>query len=156
MYFQVASGTVKQITPDDQAGAASLYPISGADPGAPSNVNASTGSSTNTVSWSAATGTFFAYEIERSTQGCGGTFVSVGTVASTSVSFVDNNFSSTLPGGTYCYRIKALGVGGDSPYATQSAGGGGASCSGGTTSIWSTSTTPGRQLIRTPTTTSWA
>ena len=62
----VSSGVRKQILADDQAGAASRYSLSGSAPGAPAGLSVVEGGSSNSLSWSAATGSLLAYDIERS------------------------------------------------------------------------------------------
>ena len=116
----VSSGVRKTIKADDQAGAASLYPLSGSPPGAPSGVNAVDDGSSFSVSWNASSGSPIAYDIERGNSTCSGSWVAAGTVPASATSFVDDDFGAGLPG-DYCYRVKALGVGGDSGWASQSA-----------------------------------
>ncbi|HLG10855.1 MAG TPA: hypothetical protein VI876_03765, partial [Dehalococcoidia bacterium] len=115
----VSAGSRKVILADDQAGAASIYTLSGAAPGAPPTVNVTPGSGSNTVNWTAASGSKFAYDVERGLSGCSSGWTSVGSVSGSSTSFVDNHFGGGLPAGTYCYRVKALGVGGDSAWTTE-------------------------------------
>ena len=118
----VANGTRKIILPDDRAGAAFMYGQSGAAPGAPSGL-AVTGSGTSrTLNWTASSGTKHAYDIERSSTGCSGSFKSINTIAATGTSFVDNNYGDGLGSGTWCYRVKALGTGGDSGWSNTSSG----------------------------------
>ena len=118
----VSNGTRKIILADDRAGAAFMYPLSGAAPGAPSGL-AVTGSGTSrTLNWNASSGTKHAYDIERSSTGCSGTFKSINTVAASATSFVDNNYGDGLGSGTWCYRVKALGTGGDSGWSNTASG----------------------------------
>ena len=117
----VQIGQRKIILADDQAGAASLYPISGPAPGAPTNLQVTAGGSTNALQWTAASGTPFSYDIERSSNGCGGPFKSVQTVVRTATTWTDDNYGDGLAAGTYCYRLKALGQGGDSAYSSAAA-----------------------------------
>ncbi len=114
----VSSGVRKQILADDQAGAASRYPLAGSPPGAPSGLAVLEGASASSLSWSAAAGSPIAYDIERSDAGCGGSFVSIQTLASSETSYVDDEHGQGLPSGSYCYRLKALGEGGDSGYSS--------------------------------------
>jgi hypothetical protein len=117
----VMTGVRKVILADDQAGAASLYPISGSPPGAPSGLQATQGSGANALSWSASTGSPLAYDIERSASGCGGAFKSVQTVSGATTTWTDDNYGDGLAPGSYCYRVKALGQGGDSAYSNTAA-----------------------------------
>ncbi len=120
----VMTGQRKIILADDQAGAAANYPLSGASPGAPGSVAVIAGSGSNTVQWTTSSGTPFAYDVERSGAGCGGPFKSIGTAQRSVTSFVDNDFGAGLGAGPYCYRMKALGQGGDSPYSNTASVGG--------------------------------
>ncbi len=112
----IAAGVRKTILADDQAGAASLYGLSGSPPGAPGSLIASAGGGANTLGWSASSGSLRAYDIERSSGGCSGGFRSVQTVAAGTLSYVDNDFGAGLTG-SHCYRVKAIGTGGDSAYS---------------------------------------
>ncbi len=120
----VSTGVRKTIQPDDQAGAASLYGQSGLAPGAPSSLSAASGSGANALQWTASSTAPLAYDIERSDSGCGGAFKSVRTVAGNITSASDDDFGAGLPGGNFCYRVKALGQGGDSAYSNSAAPGG--------------------------------
>ncbi len=113
----ISAGVRKTILADDQAGAAALYSLSGSAPGAPANLQATPGAGSSSLSWTAASGSHFAYDIERSSAGCGGPFRSIQSVADGVLAYVDNDHGSGLPAGTYCYRVKALGQGGDSAYS---------------------------------------
>jgi hypothetical protein len=115
----VAAGSRKVILADDQAGAASIYTLSGAAPGAPPAVSVTPGSGSNTVNWTAASGSKFAYDVERGLSDCSGGWTSVGSVSGSATSFVDSHFGGGLPAGTYCYQVKALGVGGDSAWTIE-------------------------------------
>ncbi len=110
----ISNGVRKVILADDQAGAASIYPLSGGAPGTPSNLNLTQGSGSNSLTWNASSGSPLAYDIERSDANCSG-WKPVGTVKVTS--FVDNDFGGGLAAGSNCYRVKALGVGGDSGWS---------------------------------------
>jgi hypothetical protein len=116
----VANGQRKAITADDQAGAAALYAESGSTPGAPPAVQQSAGSGSYNVSWTASSGSPLAYEIERGNSACSGGWIMAGTVDGAVTSFVDDEFDTGLPAGTYCYSVKALGQGGDSNWTTGS------------------------------------
>ena len=118
----ISSGERKTIQADDQAGAAFLYPLSGSPPGAPSNLTVNSGANSNSLSWNSGSGSTFATEIERSDSGCSGTFKSVQTIAAGPTAFVDDNHGDGLGAGIYCYRIKTLGVGGDSVYLVEDSG----------------------------------
>jgi hypothetical protein len=114
----IAPGQRKTIKPDDRAGAASMYPLSGSPPAAPTNVTATQNGNAYNVSWTASTGSKNAYDVERGNSACSGAWVPAGTVAAASTSFTDDDFGAGLSG-TYCYRVKAIGVGGDSGWTTQ-------------------------------------
>ncbi|HEY7467249.1 MAG TPA: matrixin family metalloprotease, partial [Dehalococcoidia bacterium] len=117
----IAPGQRKTIKPDDRAGAASMYPLSGSPPAAPTNVTATQNGNAYNVSWTASTGSKNAYDVERGNSACSGAWVPAGTVAAASTSFTDDDFTAGLSG-TYCYRVKALGVGGDSGWSNTSLG----------------------------------
>jgi hypothetical protein len=120
----VSAGVRKRILMDDAAGAQARYPLSGSPPGAPSNLNVTVASaSSNSLSWSASSGAVVSYDIERSSTGCGGSFASIQTVAAAATSYLDNGYGGGLPAGSYCYRVKALGRGGDSGYSNADAPG---------------------------------
>ncbi len=117
----VQSGQRKTILTDDSNGAAAIYPLSGVAPGAPSGVTLTPGSGSNSLSWTASSGSKLAYDIERGNSACSGGWTPAGTVPSSATSFVDNNFGAGLPAGTYCYQVRALGVGGDSGWTNSTA-----------------------------------
>ncbi|HXH22843.1 MAG TPA: hypothetical protein VNN10_12525 [Dehalococcoidia bacterium] len=121
----VQTGQRKAILADDQAGAAANYPLSGAPPGTPGSFAVAAGSGSNTVQWTPASATPLAYDIERSDSGCGGTFKSVHTARRTDTIWIDDNYGDGLGTGSYCYRMKALGQGGDSAYTAATAPGAG-------------------------------
>ena len=118
----VSNGTRKIILADDRAGAAFMYPLSGAAPGAPSGLAVTGSGASRTLNWNASSGTKHAYDIERSSTGCSGTFKSINTVAGNVTTFVDNDYGDGLGSGTWCYRVKALGTGGDSGWSNTSSG----------------------------------
>jgi hypothetical protein len=113
-------GTRTFLRTDDINGITSNYPLTGSPPAAPSALTAIQAGSNASLAWSPALGSVIAYDIERSTAGCGGAFKSVATVPSTT-SFTDTNFGAGLPPGNICYRLKALGAGGDSAYSNTTA-----------------------------------
>ncbi len=110
----ISNGVRKVILADDQAGAASRYPLGGGAPGVPSGLGTTGGSASINLSWSAASGSPIAYDVERGDDACTN-WEPVGTVAGTS--FVDDDFAGGLSAGSYCYRVKALGTGGDSAWS---------------------------------------
>jgi hypothetical protein len=112
------AGTRVFLGSDDVNGVAALYPLSGPAPGVPAGLTVSSAASAINLQWSPSSGSKLAYDIERSTTGCGGAFRSAGTVPGNTTSFSDNNFGAGIPGGSLCYRVKALGPGGDSGYST--------------------------------------
>jgi hypothetical protein len=115
----ISAGVRKTIKADDQAGAASMYGLTGAAPGAPSGLSWTAGASSNSLSWLAASGSVIGYDIQRAS-GCGGSFRSIQTVPAGTTAYVDNDYGGGLAGpGSYCYRVRAIGRGGDSAYATQ-------------------------------------
>jgi hypothetical protein len=117
----VANGVRKTILADDRAGAAAIYPLSGSPPGAPSNLAVDAGDGENDLSWTASIGTKHAYDIERSSTGCTGSFKSINTVAGNVTTFTDDNYGDGLSTGNWCYRVKALGTGGDSAWSNTAA-----------------------------------
>ncbi len=114
----VSTGERKVILGDDQAGAASRYPLSGPAPGVPGGFQVTAGSGSNLLQWTASSGTPLAYDIERANAGCGGSFKSVHTARRTDTLWTDNDYGDGLPAGSYCYRMKASGQGGDSAYTS--------------------------------------
>jgi hypothetical protein len=130
----VSSGVRKTILTDDSNGAASNYPLSGSAPGAPTDLTATDNGTSFTLNWTASSGSPLAYEIERGNSDCSGGWTPAGTVDSRTygynssggaiatspvTSFTDNDFGAGLSG-NHCYRLRALGAGGDSAWATQS------------------------------------
>jgi titin len=113
-------GTRTFLRSDDINGITNNFPLSGSPPGPPSTLAAAQAGSNASLTWSVSSGSVIAYDIERSTGGCGGAFKSVATVPATT-SFTDTNFAAGLPPGNICYRMKALGPGGDSPYSNTAA-----------------------------------
>lgn len=144
MCSSIVIGQDKFIQPDDQAGAASLYPLSGAAPGAPTALSVTqTAPTSNLLSWTAASGSKFAYQIDRATPDCNSAFRTLNSVAGTSTTYVDNNYGQLLPANTpYCYRVKALGTGGESAYSN-SAQNGAAQCPVTATALWPPNVQPG-------------
>lgn len=57
------------------------------------------------------------YEAWRASGGCTAAFTAVGTTAGDVTTFVDDDFGAGLAAGTYCYRVRAGGQGGDSPFS---------------------------------------
>jgi hypothetical protein len=110
----VANGVRKTILSDDRAGAAFMYDLTGSPPGSVSNLQVTAGDGVNNLSWAAASGTKHAYDIERSSTGCTGSFKSINTVAGNVTTFVDDNYGDGIGTGNWCYRVKAIGTGGDS------------------------------------------
>jgi hypothetical protein len=143
MCSSIVIGQDKFIQPDDQAGAASLYPLSGAAPGAPSALSVTQSAPTsNTLTWTGASGSKFAYQIDRATPDCNSTFRPLNSVAGTSTTYVDNNYGQGLPANTpYCYRIKALGAGGDSAFSNNALSV--AQCPVTATAVWPPNVQPG-------------
>ncbi|MGH2651226.1 MAG: matrixin family metalloprotease, partial [Actinomycetota bacterium] len=117
MCAAISSGVEKVLQTDDVNGVVSLYPLSGAVPGTPSGLTATpSGSTAVSLQWSNVAGEL-AYEIQRATGSCGGTFKAVNSTAVNVTTFTDDDLGSGLAAGTYCYRVKALGVGGDSAFS---------------------------------------
>jgi cell division septation protein DedD len=150
----VQFGARKVILANDQAGAASMYPLSGSAPGTPGTLTVTLGASSNTLNWGASSGTKIAYDIERASGGCGGTFKSVNTVAGTQTSWTDNDYGDGLSSpGSYCYRVKAIGQGGDSAYSNTATPGSGATPTPTSTPTNTPTRTPTATATNTPTNT---
>lgn len=112
------AGTRTFIQADDSNGVASLYAQTGLPPGAPTGLTSTPAGGGNVfLDWNASTGGVIAYDVERSTNGCGGSFKSIRTVPAAQTQVTDDGFGGGVPGGTLCYRVKALGTGGDSAYS---------------------------------------
>jgi hypothetical protein len=110
----IATGVRKPIQADDVAGLVSLYPLAGAPPETPPVVSASlAGSAAVTLAWRP--GAALAYEVQRATGSCAGPFEPLDTLPGTASSYRDDDAEAGLPPGPYCYRLKALGLGGDAP-----------------------------------------
>lgn len=118
MCSSIASGFRKTILSDDQAGAAAVYPLSGSVPGTPTSLAGSLASGSATLTWSSGPGPApLAYEVDRAAGSCSGSPVFAVAGTSATEQFVDSDFDSGLGGGPFCYRIKALGIGGDSAFS---------------------------------------
>jgi hypothetical protein len=113
-----SSGPPKTIKPDDQAGAKNRYPLSGSPPSAPSGLSGSTSGNAIELNWTDNASNEHAFELQRSSSACSSaSFKAVATIPRSQTSFLDNDYGANLPDGTYCYRVKALGQGGDSGFS---------------------------------------
>lgn len=120
MCSTISSGGRKTILTDDQNAAASLYPLSGALPAAPSNLTVTISGNSNLLSWSDNASNEHAFEIQRASGDCNGTFSGVATVPANLTTYTDDDYSAGLTG-LSCYRVKALNQGGDSGFSNMAA-----------------------------------
>jgi uncharacterized repeat protein (TIGR01451 family) len=116
MCSSIATGSRKTILADDQNAAASLYPLSGALPAAPSNLTVTASGHSNLLNWSDNADNEHAFEIQRASGGCNETFSGVATLPANLTTYTDNDYNAGLTG-LYCYRVKALNRGGDSGFS---------------------------------------
>jgi hypothetical protein len=112
----VNSGVRKTILTDDSNGAAALYTLSGTAPAAPSGLSATAAGTSNILTWTDNSSNELAFEIQRASGSCGGSFTGVATVPANTTNYTDNDYGVGLTG-VYCYRVKALNRGGDSGFS---------------------------------------
>jgi hypothetical protein len=115
----IRSAVRKHLQVDDVEGLVSLYPLAGPPPPPPGSLlTRIDGLGRVSLAWSAVSGAL-GYEIQRAEGSCSGAFRGVRTVAG-ATAVADDAFGAGLAPALYCYRVKALGVGGDSPFSEPS------------------------------------
>jgi hypothetical protein len=113
----ISFGAEKTILADDSNGLVFQYPLVGAPPIAPSGLVATQASDTSVaLQWNEVGGEL-GYEVQRATGGCAGPFQAINSVPANGPLYTDTDLGGGLPQGTYCYRVKALGRGGDSGFS---------------------------------------
>ncbi len=112
----ISYGVRKTILTDDSNAAAALHPLSGVPPNAPSTLSVTPSGTSNLLSWTDNSNDELAFEIQRASDSCVGTFKGVATVPANTTTYTDDDYGVGLAG-TYCYRVKALNRGGDSGFS---------------------------------------
>jgi uncharacterized repeat protein (TIGR01451 family) len=115
----VSAGVRKTILADDSNGAAWIYTLSGSAPNPPSNLSAIATGTSNVLNWTDNSGDELAFEVQRASGSCAGSFIGAATLPSNTTNYTDNDYGVGLTG-DYCYRVKALNRGGDSGFSNTS------------------------------------
>jgi uncharacterized repeat protein (TIGR01451 family) len=115
----VSAGVRKTILADDSNGAADIYSLSGSAPNPPSNLSATSTGSSNMLNWTDNSGDELAFEIQRASGSCAGSFIGAATLPANTTNYTDDDYGVGLIG-DYCYRVKALNRGGDSGFSNTS------------------------------------
>ncbi|MCG8346428.1 MAG: matrixin family metalloprotease [Chloroflexales bacterium] len=117
MCAAISAGQRKVILDDDATAASDIYALSGSAPSAPAGLNGSSANQAVTLTWVDTANNELAFEIQRASGSCSATFRAVATTESNTTTFKDDDYGAGLTLGSYCYRIKALGRGGDSLFS---------------------------------------
>lgn len=118
MCAAISAGQRKAILNDDANAARDTYTLSGSAPSAPVGLNGSSSNKAVNLTWVDTANNELAFEIQRASGSCSATFQAVATTKSDTTTFRDDDYGAGLAIGSYCYRVKALGRGGDSPFST--------------------------------------
>ena len=77
---------------------------------------ASASGNSSILNWTDNSSDELAFEIQRASGSCAGTFTGAATVPANTITYTDDDYGVGLSG-TYCYRVKALNRGGDSGFS---------------------------------------